>query len=212
MCQVFFLNILSNYYKDNRLIVARGAWQRLLIPQVCKKLDITDSHVLYTDTDVIFMPNIEKPIDLNIDKFACALERGKLTAQFNTGVMIINVAYLESIYEPLIGFAKNKFKKTGDFSCGGAFDQGALNAFVGKNQITILDHHEWNFAPYMHGDYKNSRIIHFHGPKAEDINFYLKGGLKEKFKQKKLWRFMEASNKKKLSSIFELYESYLTLD
>ena len=201
------INMLPNYYENGQLIIARGAWQRLIIPQVCKKLGIADTHVLYTDVDVIFMQNIEKSIDLNIDKFACALQMPN-GCNYNTGVMIINVAYLESIYEPVIDLAKNNFAKHGDFSCGGAYDQGTLNTFIPKDQITILDNREWNCSPCMHDDYKNSRIIHFHGPKAEHINFYLKGGSKEKFKRKSLWPIMELSNKKNLTSILNLYQSF----
>jgi len=203
------LNMLANYYENGRLAIARGAWQRLIIPQVCKKLGITDTHVLYTDIDVIFMQNMEKSIDLNIDKFACALQMPSGSV-YNTGVMIINIAYFESIYEPLLDSRKRYYSKNGNFTVGG-YDQVALNAYISKDQITILDHHEWNFAPHMHGDFKNSRIIHFHGPKAEHINFYLKGGSKEKFRYKSLWPMMERSNKKNLSSIFELYESYLVI-
>ena len=205
------LNILPDYYKKARLKIARGAWQRILIPQVCRQLGVTDTHVLYTDIDVIFTSNIERPINLNIDKFACALQHGRGSI-YNTGVMIINVAYLESIYEPLIDFAKNHFAKNGDFSCGGAFDQGVLNAFVPTDQITILDHHEWNFAPHMHGDFEKSRIIHFHGPKANQIDFYLKGSPRNEFKhinKKNIWPLLQSSDKNILSSIMNLYESHL---
>jgi len=206
-----FLRTLPNYYKDNALAIALGTWQRILIPQLCKKLGITDSHVLYTDIDVMFTPNMEKSIDLNIDKFACAMEGGA-GPNYNAGVMIINVAYFESIYKPLIDFAKNYFQKNGNFNCGGAFDQGALNAFVPKDQITILDHHEWNFAPYMHGDFEKSRIIHFHGPKAKHLDFYLKEGTEKEFKhgnKKNIWSLLQLSDKNILSSIMNLYESHL---
>jgi lipopolysaccharide biosynthesis glycosyltransferase len=202
------LDILPNYYKGVGLSIARGAWQRALIPQVCRQLGVTDTHVLYTDIDVIFTSNTERPINLNIDKFACALEQGRGSI-YNTGVMIINTAYFDSIYEPLIDFAKSR-----NFGFG-AFDQGALNGFVPKNQITILDHHEWNFAPHMHGDCKQSRIIHFHGPKANQIDFYLKGGARKEFKHcnaTTIWNLLNSSNKNTLSLIIDLYKSHLDMN
>lgn len=201
-------NILPNYCKGGGLTIARGAWQRMLVPQVCRQLGVADTHVLYTDIDVIFTSNIERPINLNIDKFACALERGA-GRLYNTGVMIINTAYFDSIYEPLMDFAKSR-----NFRFR-AFDQGALNAFVPKNRITILDHHEWNFAPHMHGDCKQSRIIHFHGPKANQIDFYLKGGAKKEFNHghpDMIWNLLDSSNKNTLSLIIDLYNSHLDIN
>lgn len=159
-------SVLEKHYKDKTLLIARGAWQRVIIPQVCELLGYDDNHVLYTDIDVIFTENMKKSIDINVDKFACAREGGN-AGHYNTGSMIINVPYFASIYEPFMDFC---IKWDFDFP---AFDQGALNKFVKLDQITVLDHFEWNFAPYMNGDLKNCRIIHFHGPKASMVEAYL---------------------------------------
>ncbi len=159
-------SVLEEHYKDKRLMIARGAWQRVIIPQVCELLGYNDNHVLYTDIDVIFTENMKKPIDINVDKFACVIEGG-IAKHYNTGTMIINVPYFDSIYEPFINFCITR-----NFNFP-SFDQGALNQFVNLHQITVLDHFEWNFAPYMHGDPKNSRIVHFHGPKAHMVQMYL---------------------------------------
>lgn len=166
-----FIKVIDNHKwaSNSHLEIARGAWQRLLIPEICRELHITDEHVLYTDIDVMFMSDVSKPINLNVPLFACSREGGSGHV-YNTGVMIINLEYFTQIFDPFTNFAvRHNF----DFI---AFDQGALNAFIDINNITILNHLEWNLNSYMHSPLENCKIFHFHGPKSEHIDMYINNG------------------------------------
>jgi lipopolysaccharide biosynthesis glycosyltransferase len=193
--------LLERNSSNMHLPTAKGAWQRLLIPEVCQKLDIKDKHVLYTDVDVMFTPNMSKPINLNVDKFACAKEGGD-SANYNTGTMIINRKYLESIYNSFMDFC---IKHSFNFI---AFDQGALNAFIHIGHITILDHHEWNLSSYMHAPIENCRIFHFHGPKAIHLKSYLSGAGKQQFPEI-YWDLLNRSNRSIQKSCLDYHNSFL---
>lgn len=206
-------NILNNYYEGNQLMIAKGAWQRVIISKVCEQLGYDDKHVLYTDIDVIFTENMRKPINIKVENFACAKEGG-VHGHYNTGSMIINVPYFNSIYEPFVDFCiKQNFNFT-------AYDQGALNEFVGIDQITLLDHFEWNFAPYMHGDLKNCRIVHFHGNKAPTIEMFLDRG-HDKFSPfpkllellpPVLEQLLHKGNNLIMHEVMDMYDKYLLKD
>lgn len=200
-----FIKIINNHKwpSEEHLDVAKGAWQRLLIPEVCSNLHITDEHILYTDIDVMFMSNVCEPMTLNVPRFACSREEGGVV--YNTGVMIINLEYFTQIFDSFTNFA---IRQNFDFE---AFDQGALNAFININDITILNHLEWNLTSYMHAPLENCKIFHFHGPKAEDIDIYVNNGDISAFFE--IYQYLlRASDKNSLKSAIRHYNNFLNMD
>lgn len=141
---------------------AMGAYLRLDIPTILKKLGITDDIVLYTDCDVIFLKDV---VYNDLPKFfAIAPEFNNRPERpyYNTGVMFINVAEFTESHNQFMGFINS----TGDLSKFGDYDQGAINHFY-NNRFTVL---EWNYnwRPYF-GVNNDAVIVHYHGLKIKDI-------------------------------------------
>lgn len=146
--------------------IALGAWLRIEIPRFLDELKIKDSHILYTDVDVVFTEKWSPTVAENITKFACAQE-GDCTSHYNTGVMIMNTNFMKETYTNFTNFIISKGVETFHPS-----DQGALNDYYPFSTITRLSRRFWNWTPYMgHGHLSDmsARIIHFHGPKLDFI-------------------------------------------
>ena len=148
--------------------IAKGAWLRVEIPNIVRSLDINPTHVLYTDVDVIFTDKWN-PVMLTTDgipRFACSFE-GDAQQHYNTGVMVMNVEYMQNTYSSFMEYVYN----TG-IATFNPYDQAALNNFYPVNTITRLQRRYWNWTPYMdNGTLSDSqaRIKHFHGPKLNFI-------------------------------------------
>ena len=199
-----FIKIISNHKweSDNHLEIAKGAWQRLLIPEVCSNLHITDEHILYTDVDVMFMANVCEPIALDVPRFACSREGGRGNV-YNTGVMIMNLEYFKQNYTPIIDFV---VQRNFDFP---AFDQGALNAYINMIDITILNHLEWNLNSYMNSSLEDCKIFHFHGPKYEHIYKYVNGDDIADFPEI-YQKLLSKSDKVTLQSVVSYFDTLLS--
>jgi len=151
-----------------RTHVALGVWLRIEIPNICLEQNIHDSHILYTDVDVLFTEKFKDgTLNESIPKFACARE-GDSKAFYNSGVMIINNEYMRKTYDSFISFVY----KRGIENFNRSFDQEALNEFYPISTITRLSRRKWNWTPYMNNGKLTDRyakIIHFHGPKLDNI-------------------------------------------
>lgn len=147
---------------------ALGAYLRVDIPKICEKYGIHAEYVLYTDCDVIFMKD---PIDeLSTYKpmyFACCSEINSSNfEEFNSGVMLLNVANMLKTYDIFIDTIDNNHY---DYA---SYDQGALQSFY-KNKVDKLSL-LLNHKPYW-GKNDNALILHYHGPKPRDILDYING-------------------------------------
>lgn len=141
---------------------AMGAYLRLDIPIILKKLSITDDVVLYTDCDVIFVKDIEYTKTPKFFAIAPEFNSRPERPYFNTGVMFINAIEFTESHSSLMNF----IKQIGDLSKFGDYDQGAVNHFY-SNRFTEL---EWNYnwRPYF-GINPDAVIVHYHGLKIKDI-------------------------------------------
>ena len=156
--------------------IANGAFLRIDIPLVCDTLHIKDPFVLYTDTDVIFLQDVVSDLESYAPEyFAICPEFNKTNYdQFNSGVMLINIKTMLESYSEFANFMESKDY---DFI---AFDQGALQEFYkGKAEKLPL---EFNHKPYWGID-NSAKIIHYHGPKYDNIINYFNGTEKEHIKK-----------------------------
>lgn len=140
--------------------VACGAFLRIEIPRLIREQGWNDSHVLYTDCDVMFLKSVS--FDTLPEWFSCAPEFNiNNWSYFNSGSMLINVENMRKTYDAFLEYVLN---------CGDvinqSYDQGCLNEFY-KDKWTRLNP-IFNWKPYW-GISNNARIIHFHGPKIENV-------------------------------------------
>jgi lipopolysaccharide biosynthesis glycosyltransferase len=165
-----FYDDLVNHYKGNT--IAYGTFLRIDIPIICKKLNILDEYVLYTDNDVMFIDSVDNLLKFKPKHFICAGEFSPLTDYkgINAGVMWMNSKYMSETYND---FTKFILKNLNNFQ---VYDQDAYKQFY-KDKIDLLDY-RYNYKPYW-GKTNDIKILHFHGPKPtfdenELINFPFK--------------------------------------
>lgn len=151
-----FYDNLKDYYKDNT--TAFGAFLRVDIPLICKKLNVEDEYVLYTDNDVMFISDISDLNNLKPDHLMCAGEFQPVVNHLgmNTGVMWLNWKSLLNSYEDFVDFIKKNLDKLI------VYDQTAYILFYNK-KISLLDY-RYNYKPYWPKN-NEMKILHFHGPK-----------------------------------------------
>lgn len=149
-----------------------GALQRLEIPflfggdhpefvaGIESDPNLESEYVFYTDTDVIFLDDINTCILPKPRVLAIGAEHVHDT-KGNTGVMTINIEKLREHYEPLVRYAVEK-----EWNLA-SFDQGVILGYFGQDDLDQLpDIFNWK------GYWGNAppgadpvRIIHLHGPK-----------------------------------------------
>lgn len=175
--------------------IASGAFLRIDIPIICKNLGIQDNKVLYTDTDVIFLTDVDELNTYNPSYFSICPEYDKQNYEiFNSGVMLINVQGMLNSYTEFVNFMeKNNYNFT-------AFDQGALQTFY-KNKTDKLPL-KFNHKPYW-GMLDTAKIVHYHGPKYNNIKDYFNGKIIPEYKN-----LYETVNKDIWKYYLQLYESY----
>jgi len=140
----------SDYLK-----VASGAFLRTEIPAI-----EDDPFVLYTDCDVMFTGDVSLG-NYRPHKFACAPEfQQDDYADFNTGVMVMNVKGLRDDLDEFTAFIR------GNLSSLQAYDQGAYRMFY-EGRVDPLDP-IYNWKPYW-GTSREARIVHFHGVKPRHV-------------------------------------------
>lgn len=137
---------------------ASGAYLRFEVPLI----ETEDEFVLYTDCDVLFTGPVELD-DLRPKYFACAPEFYKDKWDYcNTGVMLMNVPAMRATSNGLIAMTIARWSA----HLFWAFDQGDINAFYfqGWDHLPL----EYNWKPYW-GANSEARVVHFHGPKPNDV-------------------------------------------
>jgi hypothetical protein len=161
---------MERVFSPAMLSIGSGAYLRLDIPAILKRLNKRYSHYLYTDVDVMLVSDPFPALSCNrTSKFAASSEFrcGPGETYFNSGSMWCNVDFMTRTYEGLRAYAiAGKFNFV-------AFDQGALNEFYRGCGHQFLD--TWfNWKPYW-GIGPKARILHFHGPKPDHVARYLGG-------------------------------------
>lgn len=130
----------------------------------------------YADVDVIFLEDIPYPDAVGGDFAACgeadwkAFRRGEMAIQpnyCNTGVMFIDTARYRAA---LPGFLEFCNARNFDFF---AYDQGAMNNFFVDRWRRLPDRMNWR--PFLGPPAAAPAILHFHGPKPDDIRAMARG-------------------------------------
>jgi lipopolysaccharide biosynthesis glycosyltransferase len=140
-----------------------GHWGRTAI----QSIETEDSLVLYTDIDVAFFrtPSIG---NLRPKIFSAAPEfKIDEWNYFNSGVMVMNVDELRSTYKDF-----EKFIIDGISAGNGFLDQNAYNIFYRGKWNRLPQRLNWK--PYW-GVSKDAEIVHFHGPKFDNLYHLLTG-------------------------------------
>ena len=145
--------------------------------------DVCGDHLLYTDSDVLFLHPLRaiNLLHLVANSSSAAVVYGAehnkaATGPENTGVMLINLPRFRSLFPKLLAFGQGR-----NFSFP-AFDQGWLNAFF-ENEMpagrAMMDA-SWNWKVYwgspcqakLRCNYPSwPFIVHFHGPKPGKGNY-----------------------------------------
>ncbi|MCC1492190.1 glycosyltransferase [Cognatishimia sp. F0-27] len=136
-----------------------GHWLRVDIPVI----ETTETHVLYTDIDVMFRSHPEPRRMPRV--LAAAPERYRWRwPHFNSGVLVMNVPALRAL-QPAFDAAITARMAQGWKPPG--HDQVSYNGFFRWRHSRLT--HGLNWKPYW-GDNPEAQIIHFHGPKPAHIH------------------------------------------
>ena len=148
--------------------IARGTYLRLDIPQICQEIDFYDTYALYTDVDILFLNDPEPALEECKPKFfsGCPEMDPDNWSYFNAGVLLLNIEAMYLTYSQFMQKVRNTLDVPG-------FDQAALNRFY-VNKIERLPV-SLNYKPYW-SPTEDICILHFHGPKPNDIKAYLTSG------------------------------------
>jgi|GEM_PF-641502 len=132
---------------------AAGAFMRLDIGDI----EGEESHVLYTDCDVMFEGAVEIG-HLRPDVFAIApqFRPDEFYQDVNCGVMVLNVERMRRDRAALVEFMCDNFARIG------GYDQELLQLYY-RNRWDPLSP-SYNWKPHW-GEGDRVRVVHFHGPK-----------------------------------------------
>ncbi|WP_078057927.1 glycosyltransferase [Rhizobium rhizosphaerae] len=137
----------------DKMKIYGGHWLRCDIPL----FEHADTHVLYTDIDVIFLKDVVETAP-KPKVIACGPEHNKGDySYFNSGVMIMNVEAFARKRVALVEALKGRLSTTAPYD-----DQTLLNDVFRGEWDHLSD--EWNWKPYW-GRNDEAKILHFHGPK-----------------------------------------------
>ena len=151
--KVSFADRILETFSEKDRYIPLGAYLRCDIPV----LEKDEEYILYTDCDVIFLKDINEYNTPKPKYFACSSQFNKKDfIDFNTGVMVMNVATLKESHSQFVEFIKENINRLP------VFDQSAYQFFYGKKneKLDVM----FNHKPYW-GVEKNAYVVHFHGPK-----------------------------------------------
>ena len=136
---------------------ANGTFLRFDIPLI----EQDDEVVLYTDTDVIFLDDIEcpaltVPLAAANEYIIADLPPQETNEAFNAGVLFLNIPVLRRLHTMMI-----RFTVADDFENGslGWYDQSVLNVLFREFRAPLAQ--EFNWRPFA-GVSSSPRIVHFH--------------------------------------------------
>lgn len=148
---------INHYLEVDYLNIALGAFLRFDIPLFC-----TDEYYIYTDTDVVFLKDIDTDPDVlsDIKNFMAApqSDQDSLFDDINSGVLVCNTENMKQSYFGLITYARNNIPFHNQYY----LDQEVLREFY-YNDHSLLSL-SYNWKPYW-GVNDDATIIHWHGPK-----------------------------------------------
>lgn len=158
-----------------------GTFQRFDIPVIKELFEF--NYILFSDADVFFMQKI------TFESFGVQLPKSLFMAHdlvdtfpCNAGVVLMNLPSLRVSQDKLVNFTfSNPTLHYGEF---GPADQGALNQFYQEDMEKRCDlSEEFNTKPYVNGNLRTPRLVHFHGPKPHHYLDYMATGKCGPFKK-----------------------------
>jgi hypothetical protein len=183
---LFSNKVNFNNKTDGWKKIGTGAFLRIDIPQICKKHNIKDKFVLYTDTDVLFLKDCVKELKTYEPKYLGVCPETNIDDYkfFNSGVMLINIKNMLQTYNDFTNFIEENKYDYSKYNIYDTLDQGALQCFY-KDKVDKLPTY-FNHKPYW-GVNKDAVIIHYHGPKYFNIRNYLMGNIQNQMNYKYLY-------------------------
>ena len=163
LCSIDFENELLSVYSEDYLksinVTKSSLYSRFLRFMIAD-IEKTDKIVLYADTDILFLKNIDDSI-INTETVAVCPEfdKKKNFSYFNAGIMLLNMESYRLAKKNLISILKQNKHPT--IEC---CDQGYLNDIYRKNFDRLPL--EYNWKPYW-GENGNAIIVHLHGFKPK---------------------------------------------
>lgn len=158
------LSFSSEIAKFKPALSRHGAFLRLDIPYVvCSGrfismmswLPFHTDHVLYTDTDVIFLKDIPWH-NMTLPGVISIGPEDVKGSKLNSGILIMNIPVLIKLLPGFLNFANYvKWDR-------GAVDQGLILEYFNWQAILLDDHMNWK--AYW-GPNPSAVILHYHGPK-----------------------------------------------
>lgn len=149
---------LSAAYQD-RYTVFSGHWLRIDLPI----LETEEDLVLYTDTDVVFLKELE---EIPSTELIAAAPEFKIDdySKFNSGVMLMNLRNLRKVHGEFIESIKERLHN--DFRYP-AHDQESYNRFFRDKYTHMSPIYNWKV---YWGVNPEAVILHLHGPKFHIAN------------------------------------------
>ena len=166
--------IEANRGSPYRAVNASGAYLKILIPQFAD----AGEPVMYTDCDILFLPTLSFEgvafdySTMNAVPEIAGSENAKQdeSGNFNSGVMIFDPQLFRDNYNAFLEeLERRKYFFHGD---PGFYDQGLFNVIFRGTWKIIPDTLNWR--PYW-GLSPAASIIHFHGPKPEQVRRIMHG-------------------------------------
>jgi hypothetical protein len=210
--ELSFLDVLveavSRGWQTPAWFAQLGAFMRLEVPLVMPNAlrayaddpDVIKDYALYTDSDVLFLNDVELDKPFTRPSFFSIGPQGDRGLAENTGVMFMNVSAFAQHHQALIDYGIEQ-----KWSTDLAYDQGLLTGYAAERTIHIPvlpDTYNWKVSPgrlkndpmvlaswllndachvckqgYWGGskDIDSIKIVHWHGPKPDrGISCYVK--------------------------------------
>ena len=156
--------------------VGCGAFLRVDLPELIKKLGWNDDYVFYTDCDVMFVGDVTDYFDFNTCKLLLVAPENdsKEIVIINTGSMLMNI---QNLYACNKEFKKFIVENLLDLLTS-AWDQTAYINYFDKRWTYLSPLINWK--PYW-GYNENAKLIHFHGLKPHHRESIRMGKIENSF-------------------------------
>eukprot|EP00586_Coscinodiscus_wailesii_P017148 CAMPEP_0172519490 /NCGR_PEP_ID=MMETSP1066-20121228/291449_1 /TAXON_ID=671091 /ORGANISM="Coscinodiscus wailesii, Strain CCMP2513" /LENGTH=770 /DNA_ID=CAMNT_0013302089 /DNA_START=225 /DNA_END=2537 /DNA_ORIENTATION=+ len=145
-----------------------GTWQRIDIPDF-----LECEYVLYLDADTV----VHKPFSMAdftsmiTDTIAFAIEEENSEIPWNAGVALMNVPHMRETKKYFFQYMRRVMYSNGKKEFPTVADQGAYVGFYHLDKLQT----KFNVKPYYNHYDKDMKILHFQGPKPNEILEYLAG-------------------------------------
>lgn len=162
----------SHLYDTDEAVL--GTWQRIDIP-IIKEL-AEHEFVLFTDCDIYFRSRLYlTDFGLPLPKFLAMASEGDDIFPYNAGVILFNMVSMRESFHGFVNFILEHRRGLYYGPNYGPGDQGAYNRYYAQTLKPNKLSQDFNAKPY-HSFNAHAKIVHFHGPKVQDYEMYIRTG------------------------------------